>query len=117
MNQEEYVNADMTAGLADGETRVVYDDANKTVVWTRQGKHVVEDIYHKNFQSVLDQNQAEANEFSRSGKLGENVKLASVPLSVHMAWQAEGLLDDDKAFARRLNDPDYAKFRVNNLRA
>ncbi|MBN7809108.1 hypothetical protein JZX86_27700 [Agrobacterium rosae] len=114
---EDFINASLGDGIADGETRVVYDDANKTVVWTRSGNQVIEDTYHKNFQSLLDENQAEANAFSRSGKLGENVKLASVPMSVHMDMQAKGILDDEKAFARFLNDPDFAKFRVNNLKA
>jgi hypothetical protein len=118
MNFEETHNAQCEDALPLGHSEIVYDDGNKVVVWTRIAKNQVrQDTYHRGFQALLDSNAEEAKEFSRTGKLRDNVKLASVPLSLHMEWQAQGVMDDDKALAARLNDPDLAKFRVNSLRA
>ncbi|CDZ29427.1 Hypothetical protein NGAL_HAMBI490_42930 [Neorhizobium galegae bv. officinalis] len=116
MNNDNILDLTIDFFLKDGETKVVHEDANKTVVWTRQGNHVVEDVYHRNFQSLLEQNAEEAKAFSATGKLGTNVKVASIPASIYYAWEQEGITEDDVEMARRLNDPDYKKFRVNGLR-
>lgn len=102
--------------LADGESKIVHEDYNKTVVWTRHGNEVVEDVYHRNFESVLEVNAEEAKNFNATGKLGSNVKVASIPASIWYAWEQEGITQDEAALARRLNDPDYAGFRTNKLR-
>ncbi|KQO79439.1 hypothetical protein [Rhizobium sp. Leaf262] len=116
MNNESIFELGIDFFLRDGESKVVHEDASKTVVWTRQGDKLNEEVYHYNFQSVLDANAEAAKEFNRNGKLGEHVRVASIPASIYAEWEKEGITDDDAAFNRRLNDPDYKKFRVNDLR-
>lgn len=73
------------------------------------------DTFYKNLEAMLAVNQAEANEWSRSGKLGDVVKSASIPTGVYYQWKAEGITEDPEAMKRRLNDPNYSKFRTNGL--
>lgn len=66
-------------------------------------------------EALLEHNAAEAAEFSQTGKLGDMVKVASVPRWMVNQWEQES--NRDKEYLRRkLNDPDNAKFRVNGLR-
>lgn len=66
-------------------------------------------------QALLDHNAEEAAEFSRTSKLGDCVKVASVPVWKMNQWEAEGARDKE-VLRRKLNDPDNAKFRTNGLR-
>lgn len=107
----------LTAGdLITHGTFMLYDTPDKTVWITRNGDEMYRTTEWKNVDALLAANQAAANEFNRSGPLGDTVQVASVPMAVHLKWAAEGITDDPVALARRLNDGDYSKFRTNNLR-
>lgn len=62
-------------------------------------------------QDIVDQNRRESNETS-SGWSGDWHKVASVPLTVFMQLQKQGIIDDQAALKRWLNDPDNAYFRT-----
>lgn len=62
-----------------------------------------------------DANRARYNSTSDYGPSrwkGDWHHVASIPGNVLYALRAEGILDDDKAFDRWLNDPDNRVFRV-----
>ena len=101
--------------IPDGTTIPVYEDENKTVFWTKQGENCIETEVWKDFGSLLDANVSEAKEFSKTGKLGEMVRVASIPLGIYQDWKAKGYLDDPAKMARLLNDGDHSKFRTNGL--
>lgn len=62
-------------------------------------------------QDIVDQNRRESNETS-SGWSGDWHKVASIPLTVFMQLQKQGIIDDQAALKRWLNDPDNAYFRT-----
>ena len=92
------------------------DDADKTVWLIRQGDEIHVRTEWKNLQALVDANAREAAEFSRSGRLGEMVKVASIPNAIYYDWKEKGYTEDPTKMARLLNDGDYGKFRTNNLR-
>lgn len=67
------------------------------------------------FQALIDHNAEEAAQFSRNEKHGDFVKVASVPTWMVNQWEDEGARDREY-LRRKLNDPDNAKFRVNDWR-
>lgn len=73
------------------------------------------DTIYKNIETLLAVNAEQANNFSKTGKLGDTVKAASIPTGIYYQWQKEGITDDPEAMKRRLNDPTYSKFRTNGL--
>lgn len=62
-------------------------------------------------EDIVDQNKREANE-AKSGWNGDWHKVASIPLTVFMQLQKEGIVHDQVALKRWLNDPDNAYFRT-----
>jgi hypothetical protein len=107
---------EFTAGdLITHGTFLFYHGPEKTVWVTREGDQMYTTT-EWNVEHLLEQNKAAANDFSRSGGLGDMVRVASVPVGVLNKWSDEGIVEDPVAFARRLNDSDYSKFRVNSLR-
>lgn len=97
--------------------RLVWEDTPDYIIYLeREGDFIRITREFKNIRAVLEQNAREASDFNSTGKLGEFVKVASVPTGIHYAWDAEGILDDPTALARRLNDADFSKFRTNNLK-
>ncbi|KWV45673.1 hypothetical protein AS026_15825 [Rhizobium altiplani] len=101
--------------VPDGASICVYEDEFKSVYWVRRGD-LVDVLTFTKVDALLAANRAEANDFSKTSKLGNMVKIASVPTALHYQMQAEGITQDDKAIARFLNDSDNAKFRTNSLR-
>ena len=62
---------------------------------------------------ILEANKAQYNmvdERSRFG--GEWHKVASIDMNTYMRLQREGILDDDEAFSKWLNDRDNLKYRT-----
>ncbi|MGE6781302.1 hypothetical protein ACQKGL_02130 [Ensifer adhaerens] len=112
MEQEHFTLGDL---ITHG-TYMLYDGPDKTVWITRDGDQMYQTVEWKHVGALLADNQAAANEFSNSGQLGDNVRVASIPLGIYQRWSADGITEDPVALARRLNDADYSKFRVNNLR-
>lgn len=72
--------------------------------------------YHKTASSVMAANAEEAKDFSRTGRLGTSVKVASMPTEYFMELQAKGITQDPTEYAKFLNNSDNAGFRTNNLR-
>ncbi len=101
--------------VPDGQTLVWEDTPEYTTYFTRDGDYIRVIRDFKSVRAVLEANAREAAEFNSTGQLGEFVKVASVPIGMHYAWDQEGILNDPTALARRLNDADYSKFRTNNL--
>lgn len=60
--------------------------------------------------AILDQNKREYN--ADHGKWGEWRHVGSIPMSLYNQWAAEGILDDQKALARKLNDIDFRSLRT-----
>lgn len=79
-------------GSADGESFVIEDRMD------------VEDL--------VEQNKAlHAATDARAG-YGDLERVASIPLNIYLKLQKEGVLDDEKAFKRWLNDPANLAFRT-----
>lgn len=95
---------------------VLWSNDDEKTVWLRRDGDKMEFITEwKNLSALFDANAAEASEFSRSGKLGNVQKVASIPKGLYADWKAQGITDDPEALRRRLNDADYSKFRTNSL--
>ncbi|CVI61023.1 hypothetical protein CFBP4996_15340 [Agrobacterium leguminum] len=95
---------------------VVVDDDDELIVMTKIGDQIKIDHYAKNLQAIFDQNAEEAAAFSRTGKLGSQVKVASIPTTLYNHWKKLGIMDDNRLLKRKLNDSDYSKFRTNTLK-
>jgi hypothetical protein len=107
---------EFTAGdLITHGTFLYYTGPDKTVWITREGDRMYTTTeWH--VDALIEANKAAANSFSRSGGLGDMVRVASIPVGLLNKWSDEGIVDDPTAFARRLNDSDFSKFRTNNLK-
>ena len=62
-------------------------------------------------EDLIDQNKREANDTS-NGWSGDWHKVASIPLTIFMQLQKEGIVDDQEAMKKWLNDPSNAYFRT-----
>lgn len=60
--------------------------------------------------SIVEANKAEFNE--APDRWGEWTKVGSIPLSVYYELERKGILQDQKALAKWLNDPDNRAFRT-----
>ena len=109
---------ELTAGdlFGTGNTLCVHDDADKTVWFIRDGEKIIIQTNWKNLQAVLDANAREAAEFNATGKMGDLVKVATIPNGIYYDWKSKGYTDDPEKMARLLNDADYGKLRTNGLR-
>ena len=106
----------LTAGdLITHGTFLAYSVPGKNVWVTRDGDQMYVTV-ETDVTALIEANQAAANSFSRSGGLGDMVRVASVPANIAAQWRNEGISDDPVALARRLNDSDFSKFRTNNLK-
>lgn len=96
---------------------IVWEDTpDYTVTLIRDGDKIIVKTDYKNIQAMLDANAQEAADFNQTGKHSDVVKVAGIPIGLYFDWKREGITDDPEAMKRRLNDADYAKFRVNNWR-
>ncbi|WP_246691002.1 hypothetical protein [Neorhizobium alkalisoli] len=68
----------------------------------------------KSVQALLDSNSNESAEFNQTGKHGDIVKVAGIPIGLYFDWKRQGITDDPEALRRRLNDRDFSKFRTND---
>lgn len=60
--------------------------------------------------SIIEANKAEFN--AAPERWGEFTKVGSIPLSVYYELERTGILHDQKALAKWLNDPDNRAFRT-----
>jgi hypothetical protein len=68
----------------------------------------------KSVQALLDSNANESADFNQTGKHGDIVKVAGIPIGLYFDWKRQGITDDPEALRRRLNDRDFSKFRTND---
>jgi hypothetical protein len=59
---------------------------------------------------IIEANKAEFN--AAPERWGEWTKVGSIPLSVYYELERQGILNDQKAMAKWLNDPDNRAFRT-----
>lgn len=100
--------------VADGQTLTWYEKPNQKTVMTRYGNTV--HIHHEFYglEALFDANAEAAANFNATGSHGDMERVASIPIGLWSEWNREGITDDPAAYARRLNDSDYRKFRVNS---
>jgi len=61
----------------------------------------------------LEVNKIETNLYDeRTPWKGDVHHVASIPLSIYFELKEKGIIDDDKAFKKWLNDPDNRAFRT-----
>lgn len=61
---------------------------------------------------LVEQNKAIFNEHTRLDRHGEWARVASIPLCVYYDLKAKGIVDDEEAMKKWLNDPDNRFFRT-----
>ena len=104
------------ADLPDGYRQLVSETADTATYVYRDGNVAKQVVYHKTVASVMAANAEEAKDFSKTGGLKNNTKVASMPTSVYLDLHAKGITEDPTEFAKFLNKPENAGFRVNNVR-
>ncbi|RUP22657.1 hypothetical protein [Methylobacterium sp.] len=96
--------------------KILWEDTPDKRVWfIRQGEHLIIETEWK-VDAVLDANKSKQADFSKTGALGDFVQVASIPTGMYWDWHKQGILDDDAALKRRLNDSDFQHLRTNNLK-
>ncbi|OCJ61246.1 hypothetical protein A6U96_14020 [Agrobacterium tumefaciens] len=95
---------------------ITEDTPHFRTITTRNGNKLESDTYFKKPEAFLDELKQEANEFSRTSKMNDLVKVGSIPVGIYMDLQRKGLTEDDVYMKRFLNDSDNAGFRTNTLR-
>lgn len=60
--------------------------------------------------NVIESNKRMYND--ANGKHGEWTRVASIPMVIYMDLKAKGILDDQAAMKKWLNDPDNKYFRT-----
>lgn len=99
------------------DTIVFHDDEDETIILRKVDGEIYVETYVKRLDQLFDQNARDAAEFNRTGRLPElQVRTANIPAALWKAWEREGITKDEKYLRRRLNDSDYRKLRVNDLR-
>lgn len=62
--------------------------------------------------SLVEQNKSLHNEYTSLDRFGDMTRVASIPMSVYFSLKKQGIVDDQKALRRWLNDPDNRFFRT-----
>ena len=91
------ISDDAVTGI---KTFLTYDAATDEAVISKE----------QDVQAIVEQNKREFNEAPE--RWGEWTKVGSIPLSVYYDLQRQGILNDQKAMAKWLNDPDNRAFRT-----
>lgn len=96
--------------------KILWEDTPDKRVWfIREGDNLIIETEWK-VDAVLDANKGKQADFSNTGALGDFVQVASIPTGMYWDWHKQGILDDDAALKRRLNDSDFQHLRTNNLK-
>ena len=74
--------------------------------------------YEQDVQPILEANKAAAND--NTGRMGEMVHVASIPVSVQLKWMVEDGIDvlnpdHKKAVARKLDDPEWRYLKCREI--
>ena len=97
------------------EKNLLEDTPHKRVWLIRDGDYMIFETEWK-IDAVLDLNKSKQADFSKAGGLGDIVQVASIPQGMYWDWHKQGILDDDAALRRRLNDSDFQHLRTNSLK-
>ena len=73
------------------------------------GEYVIETVQELD---VDESNKRARNSTDKRTKWGDMSRVASIPLSVFYDLKRQGIVDDQKAFKKWLNDPDNRVFRT-----
>lgn len=93
---------------------VIVNTPTYVETWIREDGHIrIEKAYP--LGRLFADTQRRRNEFSRTQKLDDMVLVSQVPMAMHLEWQKEGRIEDEKSMRRFFNDSDNANFRTNNL--
>lgn len=94
--------------------RIISDDSDSTGIVTSfdYDADTDEAIISKeqDVTSIIEANKQEFN--NAPERWGEWTKVGSIPLSVYYELERKGILHDQKALAKWLNDPDNRAFRT-----
>lgn len=63
-------------------------------------------------KAIMEANQFGRKEADKHAKWGEMTRVASIPLTLYYELQKKGILDDQAAMKKWLNDPDNELFRT-----
>lgn len=116
MDIEKYKAITLADMMEDGAHYLAHENADTATYYVREGNSIKKITYHKTVSSVMASNAEEAKNFSRTGSLSNNTKVASMPTSVYLDLHAKGIAQDPTEFKKFLNHSDNAGFRTNNLR-
>lgn len=94
--------------------RIISDDSASTGIVTKFHYDAEKDeaVIQKtqDVSSIIEANKVEFN--AAPERFGEFTKVGSIPLSVYYELERKGILNDQKALAKWLNDPDNRAFRT-----
>ena len=94
--------------------KIISDDTNTTGIVTKFHYDADKDeaVIQKtqDVTSIIEANKKEFNEAPE--RWGEWTKVGSIPLSVYYELERKGILQDQVALAKWLNDPDNRAFRT-----
>lgn len=94
--------------------RIISDDSDTTGIVTSFHYDADKDeaVIQKSqdVSAIIEANKAEFN--AAPERWGEWSKVGSIPLSVYYELERKGILQDQKALAKWLNDPDNRAFRT-----
>jgi hypothetical protein len=82
---------------------------------TPDGKMHIENIYQ--VDEIIERAKAERNEVSRTAKLGDMVKVASLPMHVHLDLMERGIIGDKTAMRRWLASEEAAPYRTHWIKS
>ena len=76
-----------------------------------EGDEYVVDSAH-DVTEIIEANKASMAVHDEHERWGDISRVASIPMALYMQLQKEGIVDDEKAFKRWLNDPENWYFRT-----
>lgn len=77
-----------------------------------EGKHNFVLSREQDVSDILKENRDQFNETDKRTPYGTMSKVASIPMVVYYDLKEKGILDDQKALKKWLNDPDNKAFRT-----
>ena len=94
--------------------RIISDDSSTTGIVTSFNYDADKDeaiiAKTQDVTAIIEANKAEFN--AAPERWGEFTKVGSIPMVVYYELERQGILQDQKALAKWLNDPDNLAFRT-----
>lgn len=114
MDTNDNISLNMGDYMGNQQTLIWEDTPDCTTYLHNEGDTIRIERRWKNIGALLESNMRAANEFHKSQGMKDFQHMATIPLGLFYEWSKDGSIDDDVTMARRLNDADFAKFRVNS---